>query len=243
MKYIIREWNSKALPNPFEEKHQGTIAKLYRLFSSISMFVEDYISKATSSNPPQAYLCLPQIANPNRGLYYKEHSFSPRHVTLDELTSSERHFILWAFLKYEMCCKVQGSKAAPLMEDNEYSAIAKKAIHELTTCEHEAIHCVIEQRAWAFLDDTRFFKMGLNHFPTIEELDNQRSTAFGTEAIREEKERQRLRLLQLCQYRKEAGIEDTKSEEREYVFSAEDSIPRFFDPPGTRGVTTFWEYL
>ncbi|KLO83117.1 unnamed protein product [Fusarium fujikuroi] len=85
--------------------------------------------------------------------------------------------------------------------------------------------------------------MGLNHFPTIEELDNQRSTAFGTEAIREEKERQRLRLLQLCQYRREAGIEDTKSEEREYVFSAEDSIPRFFDLPGTRGVTTFWEYL
>ncbi|SCO58191.1 uncharacterized protein FFMR_15347 [Fusarium fujikuroi] len=102
---------------------------------------------------------------------------------------------------------------------------------------------IFRQRAWAFLDDTRVFKMGLNHFPTIEELDNQRSTAFGTEAIREEKERQRLRLLQLCQYRREAGIEDTKSEEREYVFSAEDSIPRFFDPPGTRGVTTFWEYL
>ncbi|CZR44307.1 uncharacterized protein FPRO_14068 [Fusarium proliferatum ET1] len=403
MKYIIRQWNSKALPNPFEEKDQDTIAKLYKLFSSISMFVEDYISKATSSNPPQAYLCLPQITNPNRGLYYKEHSFSPRHITLDDLMSSERHFLLWAFIKYEMFSKVQGPKAVSLMEDNEYMAISKRAIDELTDCEDEAIKCVLEyvdavygalytvstrcstrhassalpdkpaspirlfypdnlyfspfkawedmdlpstclpvmvgyacnfpeigfdllrntvlfanktqpedmrswfytihspytrlqypisrhyllpllnrmrtdylyhqddsprsflmrrlshthaslsyiqvkifrQRAWVFLDDTRVFRMGLSHFPTIEELDNQGNTAFGTEAMLEEKERQRLRLLQLCQYRRESGIEETQREGREYLFSAngEDSIPRFFDPPGNRGVTTFWEYF
>ncbi|KAI1020938.1 hypothetical protein LB503_009976, partial [Fusarium chuoi] len=144
MKYIFRQWNSKALPNPFEGKHQDTIAELYKLFSSITMFVEDYISKATSSNPPQAYLCLPQIANPNRGLYYKEHSFSPRQITLDDLMSSERHFLLWAFIKYEMLCKVQGSKTASLLEYNEYSAIAKKASHELTSCENEALDCVPE---------------------------------------------------------------------------------------------------
>lgn len=402
MKYIFRQWNSKALPNPFEGKHQDTIAELYKLFSSITMFVEDYISKATSSNPPQAYLCLPQIANPNRGLYYKEHSFSPRQITLDDLMSSERHFLLWAFIKYEMLCKVQGSKTASLLEYNEYSAIAKKASHELTSCENEALDCVREyvdavygalytvstrcstrhassvlpdtppspirllypdnlyfsafkawedmdlpstclpamigfaykfpelgfdllrntvlfangtqpeymrswfytilspfarsqrltfrhdrltfcsgiwtghlnhqddspgsflmrrlyprhpplsivqcqifrQRAWVFLDDTRVSRMGLSHFPTIDELDNQRSAAPGTKAMLEE-ERQRLRLLQLCQYRREAGIEETQSEGWEYLFSAngEDSIPRFFDPPGNRDVTTFWEYL
>ncbi|KAF4436663.1 hypothetical protein FACUT_6258 [Fusarium acutatum] len=94
MKYIIGQRNSKALPNPFEEKDQATIAKLYKPFSSMSMFVEDYISKDTSSNPPQAYLCLPQIVDPNRGLYYKEHSFSPRQC----------HSLIGAFIKYDMFC-------------------------------------------------------------------------------------------------------------------------------------------
>ncbi|KAI1035927.1 hypothetical protein LB505_010461 [Fusarium chuoi] len=60
--------------------------------------------------------------------------------------SSERHFLLWAFIKYEMLCKVQGSKTASLMEYNEYSAISKKASHELTSCENEALDCVRETR-------------------------------------------------------------------------------------------------
>ncbi|KAF5986622.1 hypothetical protein FCOIX_1436 [Fusarium coicis] len=139
MKYIIRQWNSKSLPDPFEEKDQTAIAKLYKFLCSMSMFVEDYISKATSSNPPQTYLCLPQIGDPNRGLYYKEHSFSPRHVTLDDLTSSERHRLVWAFIKYDMYYKIQSPKVALLTGDNEHSAICEKAFEELTNGEREAL--------------------------------------------------------------------------------------------------------
>ncbi|KAF5605665.1 hypothetical protein FPCIR_357 [Fusarium pseudocircinatum] len=144
LKYIIMQWNAKSLPNPFEEKDQATIAKLYKLFSSMSMFVEDYISKATSSNPPQAYLCLPQIDDPNKGLYYKELSFSPRQVTLDDLTSSECHSLIRAFIRYDMFCKIHAPKVALLTDDNEYSAISKKAFEELTNCECEALSCVFD---------------------------------------------------------------------------------------------------
>ncbi|KAF5234692.1 hypothetical protein FANTH_12044 [Fusarium anthophilum] len=405
MKYIIRQWDLKALPDPFEQKDQATIAKLYKLFSSMSMFVEDYISKAASPNPPQAYLCLPQIADPNKGLYYKEHSFSPRHVTLDELTLPECHFLMWAFIKYDIIFKIQGPKAALVIDDNEQGAISKKEYEALTDCEHEALHSVLQyvdaaygalftvstrcssrhtssalqdkpadpvtllypdnlyfnpirafddmmlpsqnvptmlgyahdvsdygfdllralvlfanttqpedirswfytifshwprsryrrprnhrfaflsrscrrsindrdgslssllvqrlsptdtsdsvsyplsswvmqrnifrQRAWVFLDDTRLFQMGLGHFPTIEELGKQSTSAPGFE------ERRQLRHLQLCLYRREAGIEDTQTEGREYIFSSndEDSIPRLFDPPSSREVTTFWQHI
>ncbi|KAF5725061.1 hypothetical protein FMUND_155 [Fusarium mundagurra] len=398
MKHFIRQWKSKLLPNPFEEKDQATIAGLYNLFSSLSMFVEDYISKATSSNPPQAYLCLPQIDDPNRGLYYKEHSFSPRHVTLDDLTSSECHSLIRAFIRNDMFCKIQAPKVALLTDDNEYIAISEKAFEELTNCEHEAVGCVFDyvtavygalftastrcstrhasstlqdtpanpahllhpdnlcfnptlafddmklppqrirlgreyvhylsllgfdllrdlvrfankaqpedirswfytihshwqksphmlfhsyrfpffdwtnsvnrrdgslrsllvqrlsavdsnqcspmlwhtqriifrQRAWVFLDNTQLLQTGLDHFPAIEDLEKHR---FMRPA-----ERQRLRLLQLCQYRREAGIEDTQNEGQEYVFKAndEDSIPRFFDQSGNRDVTTFWQHI
>ncbi|KAF5688358.1 hypothetical protein FDENT_4935 [Fusarium denticulatum] len=144
LKYIIMQWNAKLLPNPFEEKDQATIAKLYKLFSSMSIFLEDYISKATSSNPPQAYLCLPQIDDPNRGLYHKEHSFSPRHVTLDDLTSSECHYLIRTFIRYDMFCKIQAPKVALLTGNNENSAISEKAFEELTNCEREALSCVFD---------------------------------------------------------------------------------------------------
>ncbi|KAF5546899.1 hypothetical protein FMEXI_5404 [Fusarium mexicanum] len=148
MKYIIRQWDSKSLPDPFEQKDQATIAKLYNLFSSMSMFVEDYISKAASPNPPQAYLCLPQIADPNKGLYYKEHSFSPRHVTLDELNLPECHFLMWAFIKYDIIFKIQGPKAALVIDNNEQSAISKKEYEALTDCEHEALHSVLHPKIY-----------------------------------------------------------------------------------------------
>lgn len=128
MRYIIRQWASKALPNPFEKKDQATIDDLYKLFSHMSMFVEDFISKATSSNPPQAYLCLLQIEIPSRGLYHNQHSFCPEHVTLDELTSSECQLLAWAFIRYDMLCKIDGHKAALLLDDGEYSAITKKVL-------------------------------------------------------------------------------------------------------------------
>ncbi|KAF5624532.1 hypothetical protein F52700_9701 [Fusarium sp. NRRL 52700] len=409
MKYIIRQWISKTLPNPFKEKDQATIAKLYKLFSSMSMFVEDYISKATSSNPPQAHLCLPQIADPSKGLYYKAHSFSPTHVTLDELTSPECHFLIWAFIKYDLVYKLEEPKAASLMDDNEHSAISKE-FGAATNCEREAIRCVLQyvddvygalftvstrcstrhtssalqdksanpvrllypdnlffnpvrafenmelspqyppimlgrtyngsdlgldllrdlvlfanaaqpedmrswfytmlsrwqrshhlqprnyrfpflkrcwislsnyrdgplrsllvqrlsppgsacsiftippssvqrnifrQRAWVFWDNARLFRDGLCHFLTIEELEKQSTNAYGVETTLEFQERQRLRLLQLCQYRREAGIEDTESEAQEYIFEAndEDSIPRLFDTSDNRDVTTFWQHM
>ncbi|EWY83901.1 hypothetical protein FOYG_13686 [Fusarium oxysporum NRRL 32931] len=144
MRYIIRQWASKALPNPFEKKDQATIDDLYKLFSHMSMFVEDFISKATSSNPPQAYLCLPQIEIPSRGLYYNQHSFCPEHVTLDELTSSECQLLAWAFIRYDMLCKIDGHKTALLLDDGEYSAITKKVLYELANYEQEAVCCVFE---------------------------------------------------------------------------------------------------
>ncbi|EWZ32237.1 hypothetical protein ACJA88_012944 [Fusarium oxysporum] len=412
MRYIIMQWSSKALPNPFEKKDQATIDDLYKLFSHMSMFVEDFISKATSSNPPQAYLCLPQIEIPSRGLYYNQHSFCPEHVTLDELTSSECQLLAWAFIRYDMLCKIDGHKAALLLDDGEYSAITKKVLYELSNYEQEAICCVFEyikavhgalytvstrcstrhassalrdnsadpvrllypdnlyfnpiaarkdmklpqqcipallgyvydlsdlgfdllrnlvlfanktqpedmrswlytilsdwrrsqhpsprnhgfplirrlsidlnscldgslrsslvqrlslthsldtvppfsilpsilqrsifrQRAWVFLDDTRLCQKGLDHFPTIEELDKQQTTAYGVEYVPGVEEGQRLRLLQLYQYRREAGIKDTQNERQEYIFRENDeaSIPRFFDQTGNRDVTTFWRHI
>ncbi|KAH7236758.1 uncharacterized protein BKA55DRAFT_520860 [Fusarium redolens] len=364
MKYIIRQWTSKALPNPLEEKDQATIAKLYKLFSHMSMFVEEYISKATALNPPQAYLCLPQISIPIRGLYYNEHSFSPKYVTLDELTSSECQFLVWAFMRFDMLCKTHGPGAALLIDKNEHSAITEKILYQLADYEHEAIYCVLEylpkecipallgfvydlpdlgfdllrnlvlfanktqpedvrswfytifsewtrstlppprnhrfpllgglsmnldrhlddslrsflvrrlspthylesarfslipfrlralclqrrifrQRAWVFLDDTRLSQKDPDHFPLIEDLYKQQTTANKLDYMFEVQERERLRLLQLCQYRREVGFKDTQNEGQEYTFRENDqaSIPRLFDRSGNRDVTTFWRHI
>ncbi|KAI1035561.1 hypothetical protein LB504_005983, partial [Fusarium proliferatum] len=55
----IEKWSEGQLPNPFLNHDSATIDRLDRLYTQIAIYIEDYITKATSISPPRAYMCTP----------------------------------------------------------------------------------------------------------------------------------------------------------------------------------------
>ncbi|KAL6918714.1 hypothetical protein FSHL1_002715 [Fusarium sambucinum] len=94
----FNQWASNNLPDPFKSFDEYRITELDRIFARLGLFIEDYMSKATSSNPVLRYLSLPSIV-------YTDTDTDNR-VTLDDLTPTERYRLFRAFLRYEMLCKV-----------------------------------------------------------------------------------------------------------------------------------------
>lgn len=63
------------------------------------------MAKATSPYPPRAYLCLPDFSSSPTRMTFKGEVIS-EGVRIETLRESERKFLLWAFLRYELVCKV-----------------------------------------------------------------------------------------------------------------------------------------
>ncbi|KAF5002040.1 hypothetical protein FGRMN_651 [Fusarium graminum] len=144
IRYWVEQWVSKSYPDPFEEKDHGTIIKLHRLLSRLGMFVEDYVSKGTSSTPSEAFLCLPTIGHQGRGLEYRSHIFKPNHVTLDELKHAERQKLLWSFTRYEILCKTHSYRMTEVMGIAEHHALIVAPFYDLSLFEQEFLNCVRE---------------------------------------------------------------------------------------------------
>ncbi|KLP23487.1 uncharacterized protein LW94_8599 [Fusarium fujikuroi] len=95
-------WMTMELPDTLE---QDQLEKLWRLFSRMITFIEDYVSKATSAYLPRAYLGIPDILN-GSGSYFKGQRLDTEAVRFMSLTRAERHRFLSAFAKYELFCKI-----------------------------------------------------------------------------------------------------------------------------------------
>lgn len=95
-------WVTMELPDTLE---QDQLETLWRLFSRMITFIEDYVSKATSVYLPRAYLGIPDILN-GSGSYFKGQRLDTEVVKFMSLTSTERHRFLSAFAKYELFCKI-----------------------------------------------------------------------------------------------------------------------------------------
>ncbi|RSL53141.1 hypothetical protein CEP54_010548 [Fusarium duplospermum] len=137
-------WLTKTLSDPFEQNDSKTLDTLYRLFSRLAVFIEDFMTKATAPFPPRAYLCLPRMTSLDGELYFRDQSIDARHVELDDLTCSERNRFLRAFVRYELLCKLYAPRLWKILEPSEYGDQVKQSHSDLHIWEYEMVHCVRE---------------------------------------------------------------------------------------------------
>jgi hypothetical protein len=136
-KHHLDQWSAKKLADPFRQpppkRNQATMAHLHRLFSRFGLLIEDYMGKATSSSPVEAYLKHPpEITYTN----------TSKRVTLDDLTPMERYRLFRAFLKFEVLCKVYDPRVAlPMLGWDE---LAHASWEHMDSSLYESIHCVYE---------------------------------------------------------------------------------------------------
>ncbi|KAH7362186.1 hypothetical protein B0T11DRAFT_297657 [Plectosphaerella cucumerina] len=76
---------------------EQTLCALKRFCEKLKFYIEDYISKATSSFPARAYLDTPSPIPQTR----KEHT-----IQMKDLLSSESERLMTAFIEYELLCKI-----------------------------------------------------------------------------------------------------------------------------------------
>ncbi|KAL2678703.1 hypothetical protein Neosp_009454 [[Neocosmospora] mangrovei] len=137
-------WLTKGFLDPFEQNDGETLDMLYRLFSRLSVFIEDYMTKATAPFPPRAYLCLPRMKSIDGELYFRDKAIDARHIELDDLTCSERNRFLRAFVRYELLCKVYTPRLWKIIETSEYGDQVKQSHSNLHIWDYEMLHCVRE---------------------------------------------------------------------------------------------------
>ncbi|EKJ75442.1 hypothetical protein FPSE_04395 [Fusarium pseudograminearum CS3096] len=128
--FLFDRWLVKSLPT-FETN--ADITKLHRLFVRTSFFIEDYMTKATSPSPTEAYRSLPNI------------TFSKtlnNRVTLDDLTLSEKYRLFRAFFKFEVITKIYDPRLKASMDAKYYRENARDLLKELDPWVHEAVLCV-----------------------------------------------------------------------------------------------------
>ncbi|KAI8723592.1 hypothetical protein NCS52_00215100 [Fusarium sp. LHS14.1] len=109
------KWGDKEFPDPFHPSTRDipTMLDLHTLCRKMWLYIEDYLSKATSYYLPRAYRRLPP---------WSHHHFScnPSQIWLQKyvrqfdtasLGRADRRKILQAFLRYELLCKTYGPVA------------------------------------------------------------------------------------------------------------------------------------
>ncbi|KAF5651592.1 uncharacterized protein FTJAE_72 [Fusarium tjaetaba] len=129
----LRAWSKSRLPDPFKSNDDHLVGRLNKLHDQILLLVEDYITKATASFPPQEYLCLPEIQplSTEGHLVFKDLKVTPRFSSAN-LTSSERKRFVKAFLRFDLLCK-----------DSKFSFTPSNLrLRKISNAEFEAIGCV-----------------------------------------------------------------------------------------------------
>ncbi|KAF5575384.1 hypothetical protein FPANT_11363 [Fusarium pseudoanthophilum] len=129
----LRAWSKSQLPDPFEGDDDHLMGRLNKLHDQILLLVEDYVTKATASFPPQEYLCLPEIQplSTEGHLVFKDLKVTPRFSSAN-LTSSERKRFVKAFLRFDLLCKDCKFVYTP----------SNLRLRKISNAEFEAIGCV-----------------------------------------------------------------------------------------------------
>ncbi|RSL79109.1 hypothetical protein CEP51_007624 [Fusarium floridanum] len=140
----VGQWLTKTLPDPFEQNDNETLDTLYRFFSRLAVFIEDFMTKATAPFPPRAYMCLPRMRSMDGELYFRDQPIDARHVEMDDLTGSERNRFLRAFVRYELLCNLYAPRLWKIVEPSEYGDQVKQSLPNLHIWEYEMFHCVCE---------------------------------------------------------------------------------------------------
>ncbi|KAI0004720.1 hypothetical protein F4779DRAFT_621367 [Xylariaceae sp. FL0662B] len=144
-----RSWKAQRLPNPLrspddecDDTPSDDLVRLYGLHSRLLFFIEDYLTKATATDPSREYFGLSSLSPYSQYLTYMGHPLSPRFSAAN-LTGPERQRLFRAFLRYELLCKMCCSD--DLGDSSWYyklSALWKYKGQTFRQVEAEAIACV-----------------------------------------------------------------------------------------------------
>ncbi|KAI8944805.1 hypothetical protein F4801DRAFT_570442 [Xylaria longipes] len=144
-----RSWEAQTLPNPLrrpddecDDTPSDHLVRLYRLHSRLLLFIEDYLTKATATDPSREYFGLSPLSLYSQYLTYMGHPLSPRFSAAN-LTGPERQRLFRAFLRYELLCKMYCSDN--LGDSSWYyklSSLWKYKGQTFQQVEAEAILCV-----------------------------------------------------------------------------------------------------
>lgn len=108
----LRTWGAKQLPDPFEQSTYSAarIFELEALCHRLWLFIEDYLSKATSPCLPRAYRRLPKWSHSHFSQNFIQRQLSPddSHFDAGSLSRHKKDQILQAFLRYELLGKIYG---------------------------------------------------------------------------------------------------------------------------------------
>ncbi|KAH6979137.1 hypothetical protein EDB82DRAFT_477855 [Fusarium venenatum] len=102
-------------------------------FTRTGFFIEDDMTKETSTSPTQAYMSLPRITFS---------STIKMRVTLDDLTWPEKYRLFRAFFKFEVLMKIYDPRLKHSMDNTYYRENAHDLLKELDPCVHESVICV-----------------------------------------------------------------------------------------------------
>ncbi|EMT71517.1 hypothetical protein FOC4_g10010022 [Fusarium odoratissimum] len=130
----LHSWKLRELPNPLVTRDILLMDQFDKLHSLLMVFVEDYITKATTTFPPREYICLSPPSHNRSFLIFKG-----QKVTI-QIAEVERKRFLRAFLRVELLSLVQRA----INSSYSKTSSIKKIIKKLTRRDAEALRC-----AWA----------------------------------------------------------------------------------------------
>ncbi|KPM38610.1 hypothetical protein AK830_g7937 [Neonectria ditissima] len=116
----LSAWAARELPDPFSLMIMSHVLALEFLVRRLRLYIEDYLSKATSYHLPRAYRQLPTwahrdfVTSPSQRKLVIAKTIN--RLSIDSLHENERRSIFKAFLRYELLCKVYSFVRRPDQE-------------------------------------------------------------------------------------------------------------------------------
>ncbi|KAH6885770.1 hypothetical protein B0T10DRAFT_563762 [Thelonectria olida] len=103
--HLLR-WAKKDFPHPVEETDGPILYALNALVCRMKLFIEDYVSKATSPELRKAYMQLPTWATFTDKIDLNNVSKYSGKAKFHDLTTMEQNRLMKGFLQYELMCKI-----------------------------------------------------------------------------------------------------------------------------------------
>ncbi|KAM0563452.1 hypothetical protein ACHAPJ_001173 [Fusarium lateritium] len=143
----LNHWAAQKIVDPFERARKQYIKQrdrplidiIYQFHHKMLLYIEDYLTKATSKPPRQAYLYLPDLST---GKSILKGQPLEEEIDMYALSISERKRLLWAFLRYELISKVYLYKKVVHPEYIPVAALYKRQGRQFRLRESEALQCV-----------------------------------------------------------------------------------------------------
>ncbi|KAJ3541692.1 hypothetical protein NM208_g4485 [Fusarium decemcellulare] len=163
-------WAGHQLPNPFAQNDPDMRDAFEKLYNQLRMFIQDYITKATATFPPRAYLCLRDMSSSRETWTFRSQPVSDiRKFILSDLEDLEMKRLLRAFIRYELIIRLLKGRGRKRL--NEAGWKLKKYLSlDFPYWETEAIRSVGEYIETLYA--AMFAQCGESWLPTPDQVGN-----------------------------------------------------------------------